>query len=885
MKNSSNFYKRINYLFFGFILLFIFLYGGKAMAQSCCIKVINAKRLYSRHRAWPFPRNNVKVKKNPPALLWPTTNGKDIKYKVRLSQDSLFKSKQIIKSGLIPWAMYTSHQSLKPGKWYWQYGIVKSDKKVKWSSIYSFNIESTTPNLNTPSISKFLKDVDIPHPRLWLSRKNIKSFRVRNSNNPEAKQLIKKANSILVAPLPKVKPLRYRDTTGMSKLDKKLTLKYMYHGFGTKVFRPIKKLCVAYMLTGNKKYAKKGIKEALRLASFNPNGVTSIDDFNIGLIMEAMALVYDKFYKYLSAKEKDELLGAIKIRGNHFYSRMINNFEARLCDNHIWQHILQEFTYTAVATLGDIKDAKKWTSYAYEIWSTRFPVLNTTDGGWNEGNGYFQVHFQTLIYLPLLFKHFTGVNYFKAFKWFRNLPMYMIYTFPPNSATTGIGDKHETSTSPTKTWIEFADALSYELDNPYFNKYVKMLDKNNPSVIPNDDKFLLFRLLKYNQKNSRTTKPLANLGRARLFKDIGLGISHSNWQNRDKDLMVSFWSSPFGTIGHGHAAENTLNVNWGGKYVFDGTGYYSNFSDKHNLLHYRTTRAYNTILADSLGQSLGPQGYGWIARSIKGKKLSYFLGVASNAYTGKVSKFWQNRFKRRNIKMSRANGIGNAHVKKFRRHVITLGKNIIIVYDVLSAKNPIRWTWQLQGPLHIHLREASKRKFKFVTKTDSQSQAIVKVFTHQPAVGSLTNKFNAPAINWKGKARNGKILTYPKQWHGGVTSEKTKKMRFLSIYVVGFKNNIEKYEIHQIKKNKWRVDKYIIKANLDANRKPQLKLKDLNDSFVFGYNTNLLKLDGQIFKAKKTNSSILVEKNNDKITVKEVCDTLPGVAKQFKNNR
>lgn len=84
-----------------------------------------------------------------------------------------------------------------------------------------------------------------------------------------------------------------------------------------------------------------------------------------------------------------------------------------MCDNHVWQHILRNFSIAAVAVANDLPEANEWLTYVYEVWSARFPVLGSTDGGWHEGNGYFRTHYETLIYLPELFGNISGMDYFK----------------------------------------------------------------------------------------------------------------------------------------------------------------------------------------------------------------------------------------------------------------------------------------------------------------------------------------------------------------------------------------------------------------------------------------------------------------------------------------
>ena len=54
----------------------------------------------------------------------------------------------------------------------------------------------------------------------------------------------------------------------------------------------------------------------------------------------------------------------------------------------------------AFATYGELPMASTWVDYCYNEWVSRLPGLNA-DGGWHNGDSYFQVNLRTLIEVPL----------------------------------------------------------------------------------------------------------------------------------------------------------------------------------------------------------------------------------------------------------------------------------------------------------------------------------------------------------------------------------------------------------------------------------------------------------------------------------------------------
>ncbi len=66
--------------------------------------------IHAQPRIAPSPINNRRVDRNPPPLLWPAERGEDVRYAVRLSQDSDFPECDTIAEEGFPWAMFNPHQ-------------------------------------------------------------------------------------------------------------------------------------------------------------------------------------------------------------------------------------------------------------------------------------------------------------------------------------------------------------------------------------------------------------------------------------------------------------------------------------------------------------------------------------------------------------------------------------------------------------------------------------------------------------------------------------------------------------------------------------------------------------------------------------------------------
>lgn len=804
-----------------YFTLFILLSSLSAFSQhpiSGAEKKVDADAIHPRYREWPSPRQGQQVDVNPPALLWPVTKKTD-SYQVRLSQDSLFPAENTILSGEINRAAYSNHTPLKPGQWYWQYATI-TDGKTTWSPTCNFVIGEEIRTFATPTIQEFIDLVQSKnHPRLYVSKEQIDSFRERNKQNPEARMLLHRAGKNLNRKLIPEAPTRPRDTTGLSDFEKKVMMRFMYHQFGDKVRKPISNLCIAYLLTGDEKYIKAAIPHTMHVAAMDPEGWATQEDFNRASIMLALAEAYDTGYNYFTPEQRREILASIKVRGDYFYKQYAKEFETHSMDNHVWQHTLRRWMFASIAVLGDIPEAKEWLSYGYETWCCRFPILGGNDGGWHDGSSYFQVNFETFIYIPFMLKQLTGVDFFDI-PYYHNLPSFLIYSFPKDSYSTGFGDGYEKMNQPNKKYVSFADALARELNNGQARWYTDQLIGSDFSKLYADEDFTLYRMLtpvKY--EDVKASSPLETQ-QAKVFRDAGFALMHTNVKDASNDLMATFMSLPFGATGHAHAAHNGFTISLGGKELYGGSGHYSNFNDPHTLMHYRT-RGHNVILANHLSPVIGENGYGWIARFADTQAFSYALGDATHAFGDMTTPFWIDRMKQSGVEYTPENGFGNPDITRWRRHFVLLRPDIIVVYDELAAKQPVSWTWLLHSYNPLQPKGDNS-----LQTSNTAGTSRFDLFGSTQVKQTVSNEFFSPAVNWKSRTgADGKPMEYEKHWHASFeTTTQSEATRFLGIFQVkaGKASLIQP----KMKNGELQIGKWTIRAELNAAKPASLSIED-----------------------------------------------------------
>lgn len=348
--------------------------------------------------------------------------------------------------------------------------------------------------------------------------------------------------------------------------------------------------------------------------------------------------------------------------------------------------------------------------YYYELWTARAPASGfNRDGIWHNGTGYFSANILTLAYMPSLLSFVSRYD-FLSHPWYQNAGRSLVYTCPPGSKSNGFGDSSEKGSEPNRLVAAFADYLACETGNSYAGWYAGECR----DLLRRDYELRLYRMC--TDQDYNTAFP-AGADKMVWYKDAGEVAMHSAPEDTGKDLALSFRSSTFGSGSHTTASQNAFNLLYKGVDVYRSTGYYQNFSDAHNLMSYRHTRAHNSLLVNGIGQPYSTEGYGSVMRAMGGQHISYCLGDASHAYRSiSNDPMWVDYFKQAGIEQTPENGFGATPLTKYRRHVLMLHPHTVIVYDELEASEAVRWEWLLHSPTEFKI-DAVKKTLSTDNKT------------------------------------------------------------------------------------------------------------------------------------------------------------------------
>src|SRR5690606_1148271 len=210
--------------------------------------------------------------------------------------------------------------------------------------LQTFQITATAIPLVSPPADRFLDGIPTAHPRVLADDADIARIRSRVAD-PDAQAVIREAEKALKQPIMKERdglPKKQHDDAERDrKLKQDASKRLGDFAYGTTV-----PLCQAYLLTGDNRYRLHAIHIAREIATWDPQGVSQISDFSDARCMLALALVFDTFHGSLTSADQVLMLRSISERASGFYTKWLNDVEAKILSGHVWQHILHYFFQT-----------------------------------------------------------------------------------------------------------------------------------------------------------------------------------------------------------------------------------------------------------------------------------------------------------------------------------------------------------------------------------------------------------------------------------------------------------------------------------------------------------------------------------------------------------
>ena len=497
------------------------------------------------------------------------------------------------------------------------------------------------------------------HPRLLLNSKKLSEIKTEVEKPGRMKdayeKLIRQADSAITVKVP-----TEDETKG-----------YMPDAVSSTSTDFVPTLALAYIITHEEKYLKTTIAWLNALCRY-PKWQTTPDLFT-GNGLLTLGITYDWLHQYLPEDVKSKVRAKIKQEGGIVYEKVTldrqSYWNREWLQNHNWICVMG-MAVSAMAIFDEDDTAKLWIEAANKNFSTTASVL-PKDGGNHEGVDYWFYGMESIFVYSVMARDLLGVDMIST-QWFEKATDFLIYNFFPRNSWGpkygyyfAFGDN-----TGTGTLLEHMLRL---LAREYKNGYAQWL-ADELIEAGTSSRHAYFTLLWYDGSVASVSPLEGSKPLMKHFDDLDFVVSRSGWDGNESAL--NFHCGP--PMGHN---ENKLSktvspyYDWGGGHVDPESNSFLLFGNGELLIRgddyasTKYTRQLNSLTIDNQGQA--GEGGSWfsttryhaanadahIQKVESIGELDHMIGDATKAY------------------------LPNSNVKKFKRHLMYLKPDILIVVD------------------------------------------------------------------------------------------------------------------------------------------------------------------------------------------------------------
>ena len=456
-------------------------------------------------------------------------------------------------------------------------------------------------------------------------------------------------------------------------------------------------LALAYRLEGQARHLDT-LRDWLRVGIGYPHwGLARMPDHDLDAawLLFGFSLAYDWVGHELPGTEADALLQKLHLQALRLHEFALET-EGRWWSSAYWQNH-NWICYGGLMTAGlalhtHFPEAQDWFQRAADNFQTLFPLL-PPDGSDYEGVVYWRYGLPWLLIAGHLLQEEVGIDLHDS-DFLRHTFRFRLYLSGPNLVdTANFGDCHDRRSAHSR-------ALCYRLASLYRDEQAQWLAEHfeetgeweregreglvKPGLLP--EAWLDF--VWYDPTVPASPPDL--LPRTAVFPDMGLVSARSSWRP-DATFLAFKCGRPNGAQGwqlgqaldrergwdvikasHAHPDENGFILMRGNDYLVVDEGY----SQAKRTLHH------STVLVDGQGQyreagynafaQLGPDWGGWLEGWVAGSGCTYLRGEAAGAYAPELG------------------------VERFRRQMLLVDEDLLVICDDLQADRPRQFQWLLQ---------------------------------------------------------------------------------------------------------------------------------------------------------------------------------------------
>jgi hypothetical protein len=586
---------------------------------------------------FPEPTDGYIAKINPPGFAWLAVDSAET-YVVTI-RDANTK-KMIVQSQRIRDYVFIPGRILEPGTYTWTIrAFDRSGTLLAIRRPYKLTIPAGLNQQPLPDIPDLLSGIHDEHPRLIFTKKRLPEIRASlTTTRTEAWKILKAtADASLDLTVPEGPTYGHYDIE-TEFIPRRMEYQKYYRDLRVSIDRGLMALSLAWLMTGDEKYATGAKRILLEIAGWDPFGITSsnINYFDeVGLsLARCTHRAYDWLYDAMTDEERALVREHCIARARDTYQRVgiDRPFHKRPGSSHDGR-LIGYLGEQAIVLNGEAPDeeVEDWLEYSLVAFMTVYPHWGGDDGGWAEGMDYGPRYNMFIAPWVESLLAVSDINLWQR-PFFRNVRNFFMSCMRPNAERRPFGDGAEIGLRMphrhTNGVAAYLKLHAYRFDDPVCQWWAEQLPLPETytyyPVIPMIPEF-----------SGRAPRPSVT-GKADIFNDIGWAAMHSDFSSLENDVFFLFRSSPYATVSHSHGDNNAFHISVGGKPLAIASGYYGPvYGMPHHADWTRATKANNAILINGQGQVIRDfTARGRIAEFSHKDIITYVAGDAAQAYQG-----------------------------------------------------------------------------------------------------------------------------------------------------------------------------------------------------------------------------------------------------------
>jgi hypothetical protein len=669
------------------------------------------------------PADGAVMTRNPAPFVWVPISGVS-HYELQISTSLEFTPESTRQYGQIDLSVYTPAELMDNDlTYYWRVrGVMPDGTALPWSTVRSFRYDRHAVELPLPDMETVRASIPTSHPRLFVRPETLADFRALATTDLFCKAIANdvrsKALQQMWMPLPEEPPMPR--VNGVWDYDKWVEA---WSG-GRMTMRRLENMAFHYLLTESPQVGEAVRKWALAVAGWDPAGATSsaVNDDIAQYVLFQTARAYTWANDVFTEEERQIIRDMMRIRGNEMYNNLKRlPYESRPYHSH-YSSQLMILVEAAIAFMGEIPEAETWFDYVVRVAFAVHPPWGGDAGGWAEGQRYWTMSMNKIMWFTDAMKVATSLDFYQK-PFFANNGWFKIYTQPPYAKISPFGDFADEGVHNDTPDVMSHYAAIFQ--NPYYKWYAEETGLFN-AVTP----MAYIRRSIASPAHVESKEP-SDLPQARSFPDIGWVAMHRDLPHEEENIQFMFKSSPYGSVSHSLADQNTFTIEAFGEPLAISSGYRPWYGSEHHYGWTKQTQAHNGILIDGQGQPINNiAAKGKITGFLTGSSFDYTVGDAAQAYP---------------------------NAERFLRHVVYVRPDVFVMFDDLRATKPVTYDWLLHSYYPMEVADTGTE----VIVPGAKANLTVRFYQPQRLVSAQTNQFAVPLDHEMDK---------PEQWHLKLTT-------------------------------------------------------------------------------------------------------------------